>query len=300
LAVGPNGTLYSAGSNLAQSGHRFGKSTNAQFAAQTPTFTSTSINLGGVSSCCNSAVNPVGLLGQVSIAAASNGNLYVLASVDPPGNDPLDVMFIRSQDDGLTWSDPVRVNNNPAAQNSYQWFGMMAVAPNGRIDALWNDTGIDPSNNFSVLKYAYSLDEGASWLGDITLTPTFNHLIGFPSQNKIGDYYDMASDNRGVSVVFSATFNGGQDVYFMRIHAIPEPGAMGLILAGCGLVLCRAREKRWQNYSRAAHALSKIPADVVDQAEVATGVDVEETRAWAVNQVGFRLPSTRQSIPCAS
>jgi hypothetical protein len=124
---------------------------------------------------------------------------------------------------------------------------MMAVAPNGRIDALWNDTGIDPSNNFSVLKYAYSLDEGASWLGDITLTPTFNHLIGFPSQNKIGDYYDMASDNRGVSLVFSATFNGGQDVYFMRIDAIPEPGAIGLLLAGCGLLLCR-RERMTRNW----------------------------------------------------
>ena len=88
------------------------------------------------------------MLGQVSVAAATNGNLYVLGSVDPPGADPLDVMFIRSTNGGTTWSTPIRVNNNPAGDNSYQWFGTMSVAPNGRIDAIWNDTGVNPTNTF--------------------------------------------------------------------------------------------------------------------------------------------------------
>jgi hypothetical protein len=232
LAVGPNGTLYSAGSTLNQAGHLFAKSTNAQFAAQTPTFTTSSISLGGVTTGGNAAVNPAGLLGQVNISAAPNGHLYVLASVDPSGSDPLDVMFIRSVDDGLTWSSPVRVNNNPAGQNSYQWFGTMSVAPNGRIDVIWNDTGVDSSNNFSVLRYAYSFDEGVTWLGNVVLTPSFNHTLGYPSQNKIGDYYDMVSDNLGANVAFSATFTGGQDVYYMRITAaVPEPATVALLAA---------------------------------------------------------------------
>jgi hypothetical protein len=123
-------------------GHLFARSTNAQFAGQTPTFTSQAISLGGITTGGNAAVNPGGLLGQVSVAAANNGNLYVLGSVNPPGADPLDVMFIRSTDGGTSWSTPVRINNNPAGQNSYQWFGAMSVAPNGRIDAIWNDTGV--------------------------------------------------------------------------------------------------------------------------------------------------------------
>src|SRR5205085_5255807 len=36
LAVGPNGTVYSGGATLDLSAHVFSKSTNAQFAAQTP------------------------------------------------------------------------------------------------------------------------------------------------------------------------------------------------------------------------------------------------------------------------
>ncbi len=240
LAVGPNGTLYSGGATLDGSSHVFAKSTNAQFAAQTPTFTVRAVNLGGTSSASVPGINPVGLLGQTNIQAAPNGNLYMLQSVDPPGADPGDVMFIRSTDDGNTWSTPIRVNNNPAGEPSTQWFGTMSVAPNGRIDAIWNDAIFTTHNQFSVLKYAYSLDDGLTWLGNIALTPQFNQTLGYPNQQKIGDYYDMVSDDTGASVAFSATFTGGQDVYYMRITAVPEPVMAGLMFAGAA-VACRRR-----------------------------------------------------------
>jgi hypothetical protein len=242
MAVGPTGTLYAAGSNLGQTGHIFATSTNAQFASQTPTFTTTNINLGGVTAFGTTTVNPGGLLGQVSVAAAANGSLYVLSSVDPPGPDPVDVMFIRSTNGGATWSTPIRVNNNPAGDNSYQWFGTMSVAPNGRIDAIWNDTSVSPTNTLSVLKYAYSLDGGLTWLGQNTLTTPFDHTLGYPMQNKIGDYYDMTSDDFGANLVFSATFNGGQDVYYMHIAPVPEPTSAGLVLLG-GLMFVWRRRK---------------------------------------------------------
>jgi hypothetical protein len=275
LAVGSNGTLYAAGATLNQSGHLFAASTNAQFAAQTPTFTSQTINLGGLSSVGNAAVNPDGLLGQVSIATARNGNIYVLGSVNPPGFDPLDVMFIRSTNGGATWSSPIRINNNPVGQNSYQWFGALSVAPNGRIDAIWNDTGVSSSNHFSVLKYAYSFDNGSTWLGNTALTPTFDHTIGYPSQNKIGDYYDIVSDNLGANAVFAATFNGGQDVYYMRISFVPgDWNGDGKVDAadyvvwrnGLGTVFTQDHYNIWRAHfgqiagSGAADPLSRVPA----------------------------------------
>lgn len=240
LAVGPNGTLYSGGATLDGSSHVFAKSTNAQFSAQSPTFSVKAINLGGATSAGVPVVNPVGLLGQTSFQAANNGNLYMLQSVDPPGPDPLDVMFIRSTDDGNTWSAPLRINNNPDGENSYQWFGTMSVAPSGRIDAIWNDTGVNAHNAFSVLKYAYSHDDGLTWEGNIALTPQFNHALGYPNQAKLGDYYDISSDDLGANVAFAATFTGGQDVYYMRITAVPEPAAAGLVLA----IAASARRRR--------------------------------------------------------
>ena len=93
----------------------------------------------------------------------------------------------------------------------------MSVAPNGRIDAIWNDTRDDPSNQLSRVYYSYSTDEGVTWTPNQAMTPQFDSMVGFPNQNKIGDYYDMESDLTGASLAYSATFNGEQDVYFMRI-----------------------------------------------------------------------------------
>jgi hypothetical protein len=36
-------------------------------------------------------------------------------------------------------------------------------------------------------------------------------------QSKLGDYYDMISDDNGAFLAYAATYNGGQDVYFRRI-----------------------------------------------------------------------------------
>ena len=224
LDVGPDGTLYLAGANLNSSaGHRFSKSTNAQDPLQTPTFSSSQfLDLGGNSSI--GGVNPAGLLGQVAVATDhsftdTRGNVYVLGSVDPLGSDPLDVKFTRSADGGETWSDPIRVNNDSLGSDAYQWFGTMSVAPNGRIDAIWNDTRNSLDASTSELFYAYSFDAGDTWLGNTPLTDPFDQSLGYPAQAKLGDYYDMISDNTGVSLAYAATFNGGQDVFYLRIDA---------------------------------------------------------------------------------
>jgi hypothetical protein len=125
MDVGRDGTLYFAGTTLDRTSHRFSKSTNAQDPSQTPVFAaSTSINLGGPS-VRNAPMNPEGLLGQVWVATdhsqtTSHGNVYVLSSVNSMGPDPLDITIIRSTDGGNTWTNPIRINNDPMAANAYQ------------------------------------------------------------------------------------------------------------------------------------------------------------------------------------
>jgi hypothetical protein len=91
------------------------------------------------------------------------------------------------------------------------------VAPNGRLDAVWNDTRDDPGGFDSVLTYAYSEDGGVTWSLNVALTPPFDPHLGWPQQNKIGDYYHMVSDVDGADLAYAATFNGEQDVYYLRI-----------------------------------------------------------------------------------
>ncbi len=223
MDVGPDGILYAAGSTLNQTSHLFSRSNNAQKPSVTPVFMTQSVNLGGTTSF--GSPNPSGLLGQVNIATDhSNGpfhnNIYVLGSVNPPSSDPLDVHFIRSVDGGDTFSSPIRVNDDAIGLNAYQWFGTMSVAPNGRIDVIWNDTRDDniPNNpTFSALYYTYSLDAGLTWFPSEAVTPTYNHFLGYPDQEKMGDYYDMVSENAAAHLAYAATFTGGQDVYYVRL-----------------------------------------------------------------------------------
>jgi len=65
--------------------------------------------------------------------------------------------------------------------------------------------------------YRSSSDGGFNWGPNTTLSADFDPQIGWPNQNKIGDYYDLVSDDVGVHVVYAATFNGEQDVYYLRI-----------------------------------------------------------------------------------
>jgi len=222
-SVGPNGDLNVFGAiGTISAPLIFLKSTDAQNPAVTPTFSQPIVvNLDGWLAS-GSGPNPGGGLGQAWVATdhsggPRHGNIYVLASVDPTGGDPLDVMFSRSTDGGLTWSVPVRVNDDPVFNGAWQWFGTMSVAPNGRIDVVWNDTRNSGLANVSETFYAYSMDAGATWSSNITVSPPFDSHIGWPSQNKLGDYYDMISDQGGTNLAYAATFNGEQDVYFLRI-----------------------------------------------------------------------------------
>ena len=199
------------------------RSLNAKNAAVIPTFDrSTAINLGG-QIASGEPINPVGLVGQIYVAADrsgtnTNNNVYMLASVQPTGfTTGSDVMFVRSTDRGVTFSAPRRVNDDPVNHAKWHWFGTMSVAPNGRIDAVWLDTRYAADNTISQLFYSYSTNAGVNWAPNVAVSASFNPLVGYPNQNKMGDYISMVSDNTGADVAYCATFNGEQDIYYLRV-----------------------------------------------------------------------------------
>src|SRR5439155_1646987 len=105
---------------------------------------------------------------------STNNNIYMLASVIPPGRSTTDVMFVRSTDGGLTFSAPHRVNDDPVNPSKWHWFGTFAVAPNGRLDAVWYDTRNAANNTDSELFYSWSTDDGVTWAPNVQVTNAFN------------------------------------------------------------------------------------------------------------------------------
>lgn len=197
------------------------KSVNAQTPASVIAWDTMKVYLDGyLNGWIN--VNPVGLLGQVNIDIdRSNGpgqdNIYILASVTRlSNNDEGDVMFARSTNGGQTWSPPVKINDDSSPMNT-QWFGTMSVAPNGRIDAAWLDTRDNPGSDWSALYYSYSTDQGITWSVNEKLSASFDPHVGYPNQDKMGDYFDMVSDNTGAHLAWANTMNGEQDVYYSFI-----------------------------------------------------------------------------------
>ena len=227
LTVAPNGDVYVAGidESFGQDLSTFviARSTNAENPGTTPTFSGSVVPLGATLGF-GTGPNPGGLLGQVNVAVdpapgAAHGNVYVLASADKnaPGTNPIDVLFTRSTNGGATWSPPVRVNDDPPNNGAWHWLAAFSVSPIGRIDVIWADTRASGQANVSELYYAYSMDQGETWSPNVAVSPPFDSFLGWPQQAKIGDYYTIVSDATGADAAYAATFNGEQDVYYIRL-----------------------------------------------------------------------------------
>ncbi len=222
LAVDADGNLFTVGGG-GYSDMIVVKSTDAMNSGTIPSWENfVYINLDGYLTGWTN-VNPAGLLGQAWIdvdksGGPGHGNVYVCASVKRISNsDDGDVMFIKSTDGGNFWTEPIKINDDLGTSN-VQWLGTMSVAPNGRIDVVWLDTRDDnPGIYWSSLYYSYSLDQGDTWSVNERLSDAFDPHVGWPNQNKMGDYFDMVSDESSAHLAWASTLNGEQDVYYGRI-----------------------------------------------------------------------------------
>ena len=232
LDVDTNGNLFIGGEGSTLNSFSCVRSSNAQIGNQTPSFDQVTqhINMGG--DLFGGGINPAGLDGMLFLAVdrsggPTNNNIYMLASVVPSGRSTTDVTFVRSTDGGLTFSAPHKVNDDPVNPSKWHWFGTFAVAPNGRLDAVWYDTRNAANNTDSQLFYSYSTDAGVTWSPNVAVSNPFNPSEGYPNQNKLGDYITIVSDNTGGNVAYAATFNFNpsrgqheEDVYYVRVAPV--------------------------------------------------------------------------------
>ena len=177
LDVDTNGNLFIGGEGF--NTFYCVRSSNAQFGGQTPTFDQvTPVNMGG-DLVFGGSINPGGLAGQAFLAVdrsggPTNNNIYMLASVLPPGQSTTEVMFVRSTDGGANLQRAHRINDDTSYHSKWHWFGTFSVAPNGRLDAVWYDTRNAANNTDSQLFYSFSTDAGVTWSTNVAVS---THLI---------------------------------------------------------------------------------------------------------------------------
>jgi len=125
------------------------------------------------------------------------GSVY-MTWVDERNGDP-DVFLIASRDGGATWSEPVRVNDDPKGDGKAQLFAWNAVDPvDGSVNVVFYDRrGLE--GTLTGLTLARSVDGGRSFV---------NHRVAqkpFACQDKVfmGDYIGLAAQGGRVVALYT-------------------------------------------------------------------------------------------------
>ncbi len=104
-------------------------------------------------------------------------------------NGDIDVFESYSYDDGKSWSEAVRVNNDPVHDGSDHFFQWIAVDPiDSSINIMFYDRRFDPSNRRASIVLARSTDGGKSFVNYLWTDSTFSLSNVF-----IGDYTGLAA-----------------------------------------------------------------------------------------------------------
>src|SRR5215467_2513540 len=123
------------------------------------------------------------------------GTLYC-SWMDETASNGTDVFLSRSADGGVSWSPPLRVNDDPAGVANDQFNQWLAVDPSdGSVNLSWNDTRNDPAHLSTDIFYARSTDGGLSFGTNVQVTtaPTNETCCGADLGNQYGDYEGIAA-----------------------------------------------------------------------------------------------------------
>jgi hypothetical protein len=87
-----------------------------------------------------------------------------------------------SSDQGRRWGALRRLNDDPPGNGASQYLPRLAMAPRGRIDAVFLDRRRDADNAFYDVFYTFSEDGGRTFARNLRLTP-------YRSDSRIGYQY---------------------------------------------------------------------------------------------------------------
>ena len=110
------------------------------------------------------------------------------------------------------WSKPVRVNDTPPGDRSWQYLPRAAVAPGGRLDVVYYDRRADPANIRNQVALQSSEDGGASFGPRLILsTRAFDSRIGAGGERglpDLGSRLGLVSSDDAATAAWTDTRNG--------------------------------------------------------------------------------------------
>ena len=148
-----------------------------------------------------------------------NGSLYI--TWNDYGTGDSDALLIYTHDNGATWSEPVRVNDDEFENGLDQYFPAVAVSPDGYVHVFFYDKRNDENNSLMEIYYAISMDGGNNWTVNINASDA-----AFDGNNAphafIGDYNGAAASNHTAYYIWCDTREGtpetgDSELYFVAV-----------------------------------------------------------------------------------
>ena len=143
------------------------------------------------------------------------GYIYIITgqkNLSPAGSDP-DIILNYSNDNGQSWSEAIRVNQDPVDNGKIQYFPAIHVDRFGGVDVLFYDDRNTSSDSAGVF-LARSTDGGTSWkeyeISDHHYKP---EPIGGLGQGYQGDNIDLTSTISGLWPVWMDNATGNYQVW---------------------------------------------------------------------------------------
>ncbi|MCP4566228.1 MAG: hypothetical protein GY841_01470 [FCB group bacterium] len=194
-----------------------------------------------------------------------DGNLYISFLNGTPDGAYYhgDVLVIRSTDGGGSWSEPMRINDDPMGEDVDQFHPWLIVNQDGVIITIFYDQRVDPAHyNFDVFA-TYSFDGGETFtsnhrITDVSSSPdllavssSFDFISAYenaafdlgdeaayrsPSAGKIAEYIGVTSYHDAVTAAWTDSRNANSDIYsatytlpFLkpRLWNAPDGGLLG-------------------------------------------------------------------------
>jgi hypothetical protein len=170
-----------------------------------------------------------------------NGRSYMVytdrSSVPPAANNNTDIFVIYSDNDGTSWSAPVRVNDDPSSGTTGATQYLPAIAldqTTGDVAVSWYDTRNSGTGTTRDTYASVSLDGGNTWLPNVRLSAALsNPLAAAVGTFNSGDldlmsyangvFYRSWSDNSNSTGDNPAGVGNTYDIYTARVAVGTPP-----------------------------------------------------------------------------
>lgn len=162
---------------------------------------------------------------------------YALTPESSPTSGWQALVVQRSSDGGLTWTDPLVIDDSDLSQRFTSFYPELNIAPNGRVDVVWEDNRDQHNDRFQVY-YTYSTDGGATWARNVRVSDQpVNFDLGISYNGDVRQTPGVASANQYAFVGWAdprmaSDATQTQDAYgdMVQFAALPASGSAVLPL----------------------------------------------------------------------